>query len=478
MHFYTRFLVCLFLCLSSLLPVAAQTSPTPDADQILATAGVNSLVPLGMLTGQVVERAALREAWRTANAPTDAVTLASVERCATQAGMTVSQAAWSLQTIRERGGLAVVALREPQEFALLVAIDDNEALLLDGVEETFISRADLAKRYVGTCLVPTAAFASKSANPLVIAKPPAVIKAAGGDVVVNGEIALRNQGTEPLTVKVASDTCSCYGAQPELSSPVIAPGGTAVLAVPIRSRPGGTESAMVVLSTSNPAFPQYVVNVRAVAPQVVSTSPAKVFISTCEGTAWSNELTVRLPPGAKIRRMYARNDFVRLKRTPKPAKSESPEVSITLFCPPDTAPGEIADEIVFELTGADVPRFVVPVAGQVQPDVTANPAQFFLGEIKKGVVLNRTVTLESASKKPFYVWSVSTGGDPDVSVVIPAKGKTASKEIQVTIRVSGSGVFQRDIVIMAGHWRKIVIPITAMVPEDGTGSPKPATKTP
>ncbi|MBC8139125.1 MAG: hypothetical protein H8F28_24900 [Fibrella sp.] len=386
----------------------------------------------------------------------------------------MSTARWSLQTIRERGSIAILSPREPQEFALLVAMDDKEAMLLNGVEETFLLQADLAKRYVGTCLVPTPAFASKTANPLVIGKPLALLKTTGSDAILTGTIALRNQGTESLTVNVASETCSCYGAQPELSSPVIAPGGMSVLTVPIRPRAGGTESAIVVLSTTNPSFPQYVVNIRAVAPQVVSASPSKVFTSTREGTAWSSELTVRLPPGAKIQRMYARNDFVRMKAIPKTKQTGSSNSSIALFCPPDTAPGDIADEIVFELAGAEVPSFVVPVTGQVQPDITASSPQLFLGEVQKGVVLNRTIILESASKKPFYIWSVATS-DPDVSVVIPSKGKSASKEIQVAIRVNGEGVFQQEIILMVGHWRKITIPITAMIKD--AGMPNPATKT-
>lgn len=458
-----RVFLSLVFCFAFLPYAVPQVPSETDANQALANSAVAALVPFGMLTGQVAELKTLRAAWQKANGTTDTVSTATIERCAARAGLTASATRWSLEAIRERGGIAILYLRQPEEFVLLIAQNAEEALVMRGGDEAFLPYAELAKRYTGACLVPASAFTSEVKNPLVIRQPLMRISATNADVVLRGEIALENRGKQPITVKITSQTCSCYGEQPALSSPVIAPGGSTVLTVPVRSRAEGTESATVVLSTTDPSFPQDVVNVRVASAEVVSSLPKQIHISTREGVAWSGELTLNLPRGARIKRMYARNDHVRLKASPALDKF-SDSRRITLTCPPDATPGIVTDAIVFELSGAAIPNFTVPVTGIVQPDITANPPQLFLGEVKKGVTLTRKITLESAGKRPFEVWSVTTDS-PDISVVVLQKGKSVSKDIEVTIRVRSDGVFQQDIKLMAGYWRKITIPVTAMAPE-------------
>ncbi len=382
---------CLVACLVVLLGAAGLLWSSPAfAD----SCGIDSLSGMLQLMGVSVEPSQVR---RSVGDTGTSLSLLDIRNGARRLGLGLRGVNTSLSELRENGTPAILHLREPDHFVVLVGLGSARASVLDAGALRVVEVEALARRFSGAALTPAGAVGPSSRAR--VREPVRAIRFTSTSAVHTEEVEVINAGVQPLDLEVAAKACSCLGV--DLSSRRVPPGERVTLAVRVRSQTWGTSVESITLGTNDPLAPRLVVVLLLEMPRTVIPQPERLPIRASEGQPARREMTLLLPEGAAVTACATRNPFVsaRVVGSGPVTGGIAHRVEVTVAA---RAPvGTFADEIAFQLKDAGVPQVSVPVDGIVEPDVTALPHQAFFGMMAAGAAAKRSVTIGSAAGHPF-----------------------------------------------------------------------------
>ncbi len=319
-------------------------------------------------------------------------------------------------------------------------------------------------------------FALKStAQPqLHIDNPLQVEEASSSGQEITRAVAIANNGTELLQMKVEETSCGCTGAT--LSAESLAPGQSGTLTIKMQVSGWGTKTETVTLSTNDPKQPHPIITLQARMPATVVPNPAKITIQTHEGEMAQRFLSLLLPDKASIIRISARNTSIRAKTVDsQPIEGGTLQrIEVSLGAGADV--GELKDELTIILKDAPVPQIGVAVEGLITPDISIEPRQIFLGQVQQGTTSRKVVIVQSYGKRLFSIVKIE-GSREGIEGKADPKVVAAAHAVEIDVAASGNaGSFLQDSVkLTLSNGRVLEVPIAGMVVEPNANTAKTST---
>ena len=351
-----------------------------------------------------------------------------------------------LAQLAKRGQMALLSLREPlngSKSAMAVAWGDDGVLL--SVEGGFVfqTMAQAEALYDGNALVPTLPASALQIEQAVQVVP---ITALGDDAQVVAHYTLRNIGTAPLEVAVASTSCGCTGAT--LDKSTIEAGGSAKLTATMHA--SDERLVRVTLNTSDPAQSHPIVAIQSKRSFAPFQVPSPVALYGEKGQSISAQTEFELPIGWQVARVVASPEWLQAKLEPQAAPANAPAGALPRFqlavTAPESAPeGTLQGQVKLELAGAPLESLSVPVGGFVSNDISASPRLISLKDSPQGVA-RRIVVIHGP--RPFSIRSITSplkGFEARFEPTIAAKAHAVELLVPVSGK-EGDSFFERAAV--------------------------------
>lgn len=307
-----------------------------------------------------------------------------------------------------------------------------------------------------------------AAQPQLKIEPrPHISKVTPGDQEAKEVVTISNVGTEDLHLKVENVSCGCTDAT--LSTESLPPRSKGTLTIRMRLSGWGVKSESVTLHTNDPQQNYPVVTFRVTLPPSVISMPSRLMIQSREGNMEQQFVSILLPDGAAIDKIYSRNPNIQAKiaetQTVNGGTSQRIEVSLLSTA----ATGDLKDELVVHLKGASVPQIVVAIEGYVTPDVSVTPKQVFIEQMPMGSALRKVVVVESYNGRPFSIQSIESNisnisGKADPHIVAVAH----AVEIDVSTPNKVGSVLQGKVKLTLSNGRVLEVPVVGMIVKTDT----------
>ena len=363
----------------------------------------------------------------------------------------------SLQEIRQRGGAALLQLRNPSEFITLAGVDANYAFL-DG---EVVDLGTLSSRYTGKALV---LGSKRDTTSLAFDRTVWVVKAASNKVRISEQVSVLNRGNKPISIKVESTSCGCTTAG--ISSNSLAPGATTTLRLEMNAEGLGSKTENVVLQTSDPLWPRVVLTLQAILPKNVSSTPHPLVLNLSESKAASRVAVLQLSDKAEVVEVTASNPLVNATLTTREVVPGGAQQRVQVSVAGEMPTGPFSEELVFHLRNADANTFVLKVTGTVAPDIVASPGQLFIGRVASGAHVRTTAILESKGGKPFAVRSSSIrSGNYHLRSKFDSSVVAAAHAVELELSITGqAGALVEDVVdFTLSTGKKLSLPVLGMI---------------
>ena len=265
----------------------------------------------------------------------------------------------------------------------------------------------------------------------------------GADATVSATYTLRNSGTTPIEVKVASTSCGCTGAK--LDKETIEAGGSAQLVATMHA--SDERLVRVTLNSSDAANPQPMVAVQSkrTFPPFAPPSPVSLFGE--KGQTIEARTEFELPQGWKIAQVTAQPAWLQTKLEPIAATGATamPRYSLAVTAPESAPEGTVTGQISFALENAPLQSLSVPVGGFVSNDISATPRLIALRDSPQGLA-RRVVVIHGPL--PFSIRAIRSqmaGFEARFEPTIEAKAHAV--ELLVPVRGTlGDNFFERAAV--------------------------------
>lgn len=298
-----------------------------------------------------------------------------------------------------------------------------------------------------------------------------VVQATSSGQDVTREVTITNKGTQDLKLEVEKTSCGCTGAV--LSSELLAPKQTGTLTIKMQVGGWGTKTKTVTLRSNDPQQPQIVVTLQAEMPKTVVPNPARLTIQTPEGIKTQRFLSLLLPDKATISKISARQKSITARvldsKSIEGGTLQRVEVSLSASVPA----GKIVDELTIQLKDAPVPQIGVAIEGFVEPDISTEPHQLFLGQVPKGSTLRKVVVVQSHSKHPFAIKKIESSNrlvtgkaSPDVTADAHAV------EVNVTASGEVGSILQDTFKLTLSNDNVLEVPVFGMIVKADTAADK------
>ena len=308
-----------------------------------------------------------------------------------------------LAQLAKRGQMA---LRQPLNGAtqaMAVAWGKDGVLLSFGDGFTFQTMAEVEALYSGSALVPTLASSALQIEEAMQVVP---ITSLGDDAQVVASYTLRNTGTAPLEVSVASTSCGCTGAT--LDKNTIEAGGSAQLTATMHA--SDERLVRVTLLSSDAAYPRPMVAVQSKRMFAPFQVPSPVALFGEKGQSISAQTEFELPVGWKVARVAASPAWLQTKLVPlaapvAPANGATalPRYQLAVTAPASAPEGTVQGQVTLQLEGAPLRSLSVPIGGFVSNDISATPRLIALRDSPQGIA-RRIVVVHGP--RPFSIRAI------------------------------------------------------------------------
>jgi peroxiredoxin len=371
----------------------------------------------------------------------------------------------TLQELRVRGGVALLHLRKPEAFVILKSLGSRQALVDENGHDMLIENVVLMKRMTGKVLVP---IAKQKQSQMQIDDPVRVVKLStiGGEVELVEKVRILNRGRTPLNLEVGRISCGCTGA--EVSPKSIMPGETAVLTMKMHVE-YDERLVTVDLHSSDPQWPWAVVGIQSAMPKTKIAVPQRLSFYANKGQSTTQSFSVTLPDGILVSRLESHQPFLSTKLIGESSVSgKHHRVEIRLAA--DAPEGAFSDQIALHLKGGDVRQLLVPVAGFVSNDVSAEPRMVLLGNVENGTTIRKTILLQGPQDRLFSVKS-TRNHNPTITVEANPAVVASSHAVEVVVRVQGKAdsLLQDRVTLVLSDNRELDIDIIGTIAKNATG---------
>ncbi|MCC7493488.1 MAG: hypothetical protein IT204_14125 [Fimbriimonadaceae bacterium] len=335
--------------------------------------------------------------------PQSTMTLLQVRDAAQQLGVQSRCVRATFEEVARLDSPAVLHLREPEHFVTVLSITDSVVHCVEqpGGRPVVLPSAEVKARYTGVALV-----LPERPEPSPRAVVPQVhwtvdAREAGQEWVF--EVAVRNGGRSPLTLRVGGTTCTCTS--PLRGELVVAPGGTEVVPVKFRLTALRPVEQAVWFATDDPGRPVIGVSIAVRCEIPVRTSPSQLSLAIPSKGTGRARLVVTGPAALPITaaEVDSENLEVRLRdqAARPPYLHQVVEVATTAGLP--------VGEHRFTLTlkfAADDAGIRVPVIVTAASAVAASPRRVVALDCPPTVPFELALT---SLKQPFELRSVTVG---------------------------------------------------------------------
>ena len=265
----------------------------------------------------------------------------------------------------------------------------------------------------------------------------------GADATVSATYTLRNTGTTPLEVAVASTSCGCTGAT--LDDTRLEAGQS----TPLRAAMHADDQRLVrvTLSSSEASAPTRYVALQSkrTFPPFAPPSPVSLFGE--KGQTIEARTEFALPQGWKIAKVTAQPAWLQTKLEPIAATNATamPRYSLAVTAPDSAPEGTLSGQISLALEGAPLQSLSFAVGGFVSNDISATPRLIALRDSPQGVA-RRVVVIHGP--RPFSIRAIRSpmqGFEARFEPTIEAKAHAV--ELLVPVRgAKGDNFFERAAV--------------------------------
>lgn len=435
----------------------------PAISQDLDKAEEQSLINFSTAIGIPVSNEKVAEAIQT-NKDDFRFPLQKMQNIAQKIGLTLQKENLTIGQLRQRGGPAILHMREPTPFLTLTAIGPHDSIATDSI----LNNTTLLSTYLGEALVLATPYNKETS--VFIDDPVRRVKISSTSQEVSAKILVLNRGYQDLHLVVASTSCSCTGA--ELSLKTIAPGQAATLTTKMQAEGWGSKTVTVTLHTDDPLWPRPIIALQTETPKTIVPTPTQLLVSTSEGQTEHRKLALLLPPNVSINNMLTRLPFVSAKlMTTEPFQDGIVQhIDVTIANPPA---GAFNDELTITLKGAEVSKIGIPITGLIDPDVRADPHTIFLNKVSSGSVSKHSIIIRSQTNHDFTIKSIKAT-NPNIVLADNTQAKASSYEIHAEIKIVGEpdSLISEAIRITLSNNYTFDIPVVGMIARsDKTSAP-------
>jgi peroxiredoxin len=318
------------------------------------------------------------------------------------------------------------------------------------------------------CFVLFCSISAKAQPKVYIDRLLQVVEVSSSDQEITKPVKITNTGTRPLKLTVERTSCGCTGAV--LSSKTLLPKQTGTLTIKMQVSGWGTKSEMVILSTNDPKNPQLTITLKAKMPATVVPNPARLTIQAQEGQSAQRLLTVLLPAKATITKISAKHSFLHAKLTYGEPIDGGTMQRIEVSLDAASLAGKLSDELTIKLKNAPVSQIGVPVEIFVEPDISVEPEQIFLGQVAAGSTQRKTIVVQSHGKKAFAVKSIASDNPLVTSEASPDITADAHA-IEVDVKAQGEvgSILQSAVKLTLSNGRVLEVPVFGMIVKANAG---------
>ena len=237
-------------------------------------------------------------------------------------------------------------------------------------------------------------------------------------------------------------SCGCTAAQAVRT--YLAPGQeTAILAQMDTRRFYNSKTVTIFVQFDQPRFEEVRLAVTANSRDDLSLSPESLdFGKVKQGTASGAETTLTFFDGNQTRILQAQSDSNYLTPAFKQVRLANGEIAykVSARMRSDAPVGKWYSDVWLTTNNPAMPRIRIPLAIEIEPQLSISPATVVLGKIKAGEETDRKVILRGA--KPFRIMSIA-GTDQFIRVHESNTEAKAVHVLTVTLRPTAAGQLSR-----------------------------------
>lgn len=208
---------------------------------------VQSVVSFSWLVDRQLANDAVRQSLGTGKSQ---IGLRDVESAGPALKMKWQRRSLTMEALRQRGGPALLGLREPDRIMALAAIGAEDSLFYNAGRPEIIPNSVLAQRYAGEAIV--LADASVSTPRLQVDGPVQDVEVRDDEPTQVVPVIIANRGPGPLNVGIESISCGCTAG--DYNPQTLAAGEGSVLKLSVSAH--SDRIVLVTLRSSDPLWPR------------------------------------------------------------------------------------------------------------------------------------------------------------------------------------------------------------------------------
>lgn len=429
--------------------------------------GVISVLELARAMGRTIPLAVRDEIIRANAQPT--ATLAQIKGMAAKAGIETQGVKTTLQALLDVGQPAIVHLRAPDHFTLLLDGTPQWVRTMDSADNSVsvVPRAEIEKRFSGYALQTTSKRLADGPQ-VALTETDFHFGVSGVDQKVEHSFRLTNSGQSALKVSVQSASCSCtvalLGEGSNSSELTLQPNQTAPIRVVVEVRSAGAVQQMVTLVTNDPARSLIYLTMRGTAPQDLEVSPPSLNFQVQQGETRERFVNIVGPPDLEV--LDCTSDSPALKFTKqlisKDATRTNWKVLVTLS---SATTGSRKSLLTIKTNHPERPEITVPIIAAVQGDLQIVPKAAFFGFIKKDEPGKIELKVTSRSGQHFQILSAQTPKNVGLKVEVPLRQSAIVHTVKIELDPTRATFVEGSIELQTDSLKEptLFIPVTAYI---------------
>jgi len=397
------------------------------------------------------------------------VTIQSLASVAKKSGLKVSVRRISLSRLAALRCVALACLKGSDRFVVVMAIGSKYALVWNNSgTDDYVETADLYSCYAGTAMI-----LSNYTKPVVTVSEPIISEKSEGPMTyVSAVIGYRN--ISGRRIRITPQPCGCSGApRGEVDRSELGPGETAHLTITSMTPQFDPFCLPLPLATDDSRCPVFYLGLMCLPPGNVVAHPSTMLITAPQFSESSGIGQVFLPSPYHLKSIVLAHPSNHLRLETNTERIDAPPSvpggtvsNIRVVLLDNTPIGDISDDVVVSYDnghGAHVFRY--PCNTTVRSDAWVDPTELFLGVLKPGSEVHRTITVKSRSNRPLLITQASCAGD-NAQINSPRNGGDTSVGVTITSPMTSSNYFRGSFKIVLSDGTVLSVPYSGMTSSD------------
>lgn len=295
-------------------------------------------------------------------------TLLDVKKLCEEDGLQVEAVKGKLEEIISLGLPAVVNLKSPAHFLVIMDATSETVRVLDGdpSEIRVLPRVEIESRFTGYALIPNLTIPPDAPN-LKTPHTDEYQTFTGVGQKVDYHFPLKNTGKTALSVEVVSTSCGCTAAVIKGADPkhmTLAPGAESEVVVSYQVQTQAPIQQTATLKTNDPRHPVVYLSIRGQLPPQLTLSPPALYVDQNLGEEPNKAFKVIGPKGTRIEKVWSDLPYLQLRRGDEGVDGERVKWPVAVNGFAQAPVGPISGKINIRLTNGQ--EMFIPVRGVIE----------------------------------------------------------------------------------------------------------------